>query len=95
LGGARALGLEADIGSIEIGKRADLIALDLSGVHAQPEAADLMSRIVYSARAADVRHVIVDGRVVVRDGELKTADVQKIRTTANVQAKRLAASCSH
>lgn len=95
LGGARALGLEADIGSIEIGKRADLIALDLSGVHAQPEAADLMSRIVYSARAADVRHVIVDGRVVVRDGDLKTADVQKIRNTANVQAKRLVASCSH
>ena len=89
LGGARALGLQADIGSIEVGKCADIIALDLAGPHAQPEDADLVSRIVYSARAADVRHVIVDGRVVVRDGELKTADVGEIRATANKEARRL------
>jgi len=89
LGGARALGLESEIGSIEVGKRADLIALDLDGPHAQPAGADLISRIVYSARAADVRHVIVDGRVVVRDGALKTGDVAKIRETANKEARRL------
>ena len=92
LGGARALGLESEIGSIEVGKCADLIALDLAGAHAQPETADLVSRIVYSARAADVRHVIVDGRVVVRDGVLKTADLAKIRTTANKEARRLTAA---
>jgi len=92
LGGARALGLESEIGSIEVGKRADLIALDLDGPHAQPEAADLVSRIVYSASAADVRHVIVDGRVVVRDGVLKTADLAKIRATANKEARRLVAA---
>ena len=89
LGGARALGLEAEIGSIEVGKCADLIALDLSGPHAQPDDADLISRIVYSARAGDVRHVIVDGRIVVQDGELKTADVAEIRRAANTQARRL------
>jgi cytosine/adenosine deaminase-related metal-dependent hydrolase len=89
LGGARALGLESEIGSIEEGKRADLIVLDLGGPHAQPEDADLVSRIVYSARAADVRHVVVDGRIVVRDGELKTADVAEIRRTANAEARRL------
>ena len=89
LGGARALGLESEIGSIEVGKCADLIALDLGGPHAQPDEADLVSRIVYSARAADVRHVIVDGRVVVRDGGLQTADVAKIRETANLEARRL------
>src|SRR5213592_2500356 len=50
LGGARAMGLEAEIGSIEVGKRADLVVLDLAGPHAQPEDADLVSRIVYSAR---------------------------------------------
>ncbi|HET9383914.1 MAG TPA: 5'-deoxyadenosine deaminase [Gemmatimonadales bacterium] len=89
LGGARALGLEHEIGSIEPGKCADLIALDLDGPHAQPADADLVSRIVYSARAADVRHVIVDGRVVVRDGELKTGDLGEIRTSANKEARRL------
>ena len=89
LGGARAMGLEAEIGSIEVGKRADLVVLDLAGPHAQPEDADLVSRIVYSARAADVRHVIVDGRIVVRDGMMKTADVAEIRTNANKHARRL------
>ena len=91
LGGARALGLEADIGSIEVGKRADLIVLDLDGPHAQPDNADLISRIVYSARAADVRHVIVDGRIVVRDGDLKTADVGAVRRQANTHARALRA----
>jgi len=89
LGGARALGLETEIGSVEVGKRADLIVLDLDGPHAQPAEADLVSRIVYSARAADVRHVLVDGRVVVKDGVLKTAKVEEIRRAANVQAGRL------
>jgi len=89
LGGARALGLEAEIGSIEVGKCADLIVLDLEGPHAQPEGADLVSRIVYSARAADVRHVIVNGRIVVRDGVLKTADTAEIRRKANAEARRL------
>lgn len=89
LGGARALGLESEIGSIEVGKCADLIVLDLGGPHTQPDEADLVSRIVYSARAADVRHVIVDGRVVVRDGELKTADGTAIRKDANAAARRL------
>jgi 5-methylthioadenosine/S-adenosylhomocysteine deaminase len=89
LGGARALGLEKEIGTIEVGKCADLIALDLAGPHAQPEDADLISRIVYSARAADVRHVIVDGKIVVRDGELKTADLAQIRKTANAETRRL------
>jgi len=89
LGGARALGLETEIGSVEVGKRADLIVLDLEGVHTQPAEADLISRIVYSARAADVRHVVVDGRVVVKDGVLKTAKVEEIRRAANAQARRL------
>lgn len=89
LGGARALGLADEIGSIEVGKRADLIALDLSGLHTQPEA-DLISRIVYAATAGDVRHVIVDGRIVVKDRRLKTADVGEIRREANRWGKTLA-----
>jgi 5-methylthioadenosine/S-adenosylhomocysteine deaminase len=83
LGGARALGLEAEIGSIEPGKRADLAVLDLTGPHVVPEDANLISRIVYGARASDVRHVLVDGRVVVRDGKLTSAKVEEIRREAN------------
>jgi cytosine/adenosine deaminase-related metal-dependent hydrolase len=89
LGGARALGLEHEIGSIEVGKRADLVTLDLSGPHGQPADADLASRLVYAARAADVRHVVVDGRVVVRGGRLLTADLEEIRVKANAAARRL------
>ncbi|MFN2572168.1 MAG: 5'-deoxyadenosine deaminase [Gemmatimonadales bacterium] len=92
LGGAHALGLATEIGSIEVGKRADLIVLDVSGPHMQPDIADLVSRIVYGATAGDVRHVVVDGRIVVRDRELKTADVAEIRRTANAEARRLAAA---
>lgn len=91
LGGARALGLEGEIGSVEVGKRADLVALDLTRPHAQPDAADLVSRLVYSAQAADVRHVIVDGRLVVRGGELKTAKLAAISRAANAEARRLLA----
>jgi 5-methylthioadenosine/S-adenosylhomocysteine deaminase len=83
------LGLGTEIGSLEVGKCADVIALDLGGPHAQPEETDLISRIVYSARAADVRHVIVGGRIVVRDGILKTADLEEIRKDANAEARRL------
>jgi cytosine/adenosine deaminase-related metal-dependent hydrolase len=89
LGGARALGLEHEIGSIEVGKRADLVALDLSGPHGQPAGADLVSRLVYAARAADVRHVVVDGRVVVRGGRLLSVDLEEIRVKANAAARRL------
>lgn len=89
LGGAQALRLEEEIGSIEVGKRADLTVLDLSGPHAQPEDTDIYSRLVYSARAADVRHVIVDGKVVVQDGELQTAKLAEIRREANKSAKKL------
>jgi cytosine/adenosine deaminase-related metal-dependent hydrolase len=70
IGGARALGLDADIGSIEVGKYADLAVLDLRRVHAVgPE--DVYTRLVYSARASDVRLVLVEGRILVEDGRLK------------------------
>jgi cytosine/adenosine deaminase-related metal-dependent hydrolase len=69
LGGARALGLEDRIGSIEIGKRADLIAIDVRAPHIAP-ASDPVSALVYAARGSDVRHVLVDGRVLVENRAL-------------------------
>jgi cytosine/adenosine deaminase-related metal-dependent hydrolase len=69
IAGARALGLDADIGSIEIGKYADLTVLDLHRAHAVgPD--DIYTQLVYSARAGDVRLVTVGGQVVVSDGKL-------------------------
>ena len=60
--GARALGLEAEIGSIEIGKRADLILIDATSGCLDP-----YSTIVYASRGTDVRTTIVDGEVLVDD----------------------------
>jgi 5-methylthioadenosine/S-adenosylhomocysteine deaminase len=69
IGGARALGLDADIGSIELGKLADLAVLDLQRAHAVG-GEDVYTTLVYSARAGDVRLVTIGGKVVVENGRL-------------------------
>src|SRR5690606_11515039 len=78
LGGARALGLQDEIGSLEVGKRADIAVVDLQGVHVVPEAEQVHSQLVYSSRASDVRHVLVGGRQVVSDGRLLTLDRERV-----------------
>ena len=89
LGGARALGLDDLVGSIEVGKRADLIVLDLQDLHTAP-AMDLFSTLVYACQSRDVRHVLVDGRPVVRDGELLTLDAPRVAARAREEAPRIA-----
>jgi cytosine/adenosine deaminase-related metal-dependent hydrolase len=88
LGGAAALGLADQIGSLEVGKRGDMIALDTSTLHAVPTASP-WSAIAYASRAADVRHVAVDGAIVVRDGELRTLEAPRVRDRARAAAIRL------
>jgi 5-methylthioadenosine/S-adenosylhomocysteine deaminase len=66
--GARALGLETEIGSLEAGKRADISIIDLERLHLTPRP-DVVSTIVYAAEAQDVRTVLIDGHVVLKDGE--------------------------
>ncbi|HEY4244239.1 MAG TPA: 5'-deoxyadenosine deaminase [Kofleriaceae bacterium] len=88
LNGARALGLADQIGSLEVGKRGDVIAVDLSGLHAVPTGSP-WSAIAYAAKSADVRHVAVDGALVVRDRTLLTMDVAKVREAARKAAARL------
>jgi 5-methylthioadenosine/S-adenosylhomocysteine deaminase len=73
-GGARALGLGDRIGALEPGRAADIVLVDLGGPHCRP-VHDPLAALVYSARASDVRTVLVDGRVVVRDGRLLTVDL--------------------
>ncbi|HLW46802.1 MAG TPA: amidohydrolase [bacterium] len=63
---ARALGLDGEVGSLEPGKRADIIALDMRSPHLQP-LHDVAATLVYSAKGLDVRHVWVDGRWLIRD----------------------------
>jgi 5-methylthioadenosine/S-adenosylhomocysteine deaminase len=88
--GARALGLDKDIGSIEIGKRADLIVVDLEQLQSIP-APDIISALVYSAQAADVRTTIIDGQVVMRDGVLTTLAEASVIDNANREAEALRA----
>jgi cytosine/adenosine deaminase-related metal-dependent hydrolase len=91
LGGARALGLEADIGSIEPGKRADVIVIDPGRPHTTPSP-DPISTVVYSAQSRDVRHVLVDGRLLVQDGrltELTGLDLDELLATARTEAARV------
>jgi 5-methylthioadenosine/S-adenosylhomocysteine deaminase len=71
--GARALRLDDRVGSLEPGKRGDVIVLDVRRPHAVPQY-DPYSHLVYAARSADVRHTLVDGSVLVRDGKLTTID---------------------
>ncbi|MCW8100087.1 amidohydrolase [Streptomyces tauricus] len=71
--GARALGLDDHLGSLEAGKRADLIVLDLGGPHLAPRH-DPWSTLAYAARAEDVRDTLVDGRVLMRGRTLTTLD---------------------
>jgi cytosine/adenosine deaminase-related metal-dependent hydrolase len=90
LGGARALGLAAELGSIEVGKRADLVLLDLDRVHALPAGGDVYERLVFAAGRADVTDVWIDGRRVLRDRRLATLDEERLVREAPAEARRLA-----
>ena len=78
LNGARALGLERSIGSLEAGKLADLIAIDLGGLEHQP-AHDPHTQIVYAASRDSITHVFVGGRALLRNRELLTLDIDELK----------------
>ncbi|MDI7246693.1 MAG: amidohydrolase [Bacillota bacterium] len=88
LGSARALRLDAEVGSLEAGKKADIILMDSTGPHMYPHH-DVFSHIVYSARSCDVRTVIVDGEVVMEDGVLTTVDEREVLARAEERAQAL------
>jgi cytosine/adenosine deaminase-related metal-dependent hydrolase len=90
INGAKALGLEDSIGSIEVGKKADFVAVDMRKVHLQPYY-NPVSAIVYSATGGDVKLVVVDGQVVVEDGELKTMDEEEIWQEGKKRGHEIAA----
>jgi len=88
LGGAKVLGMEKEIGSLEVGKKADVILVDLNRPHLQP-IYNLVSHLVYSATGADVRDVIIDGKLVMENRKLLTLDEEEILERARQWGRRI------
>ena len=91
-GGARTLGLEHELGSIEAGKRADMIIVDRDRPHLAP-GPDPYSTLVYAARGSDVRTTVVDGEVLVSDFLPVRVDRAEVVAQARAAASALAARC--
>ncbi|MGQ7818121.1 N-ethylammeline chlorohydrolase [Pseudomonas sp. A46] len=89
LNGARALGLDQDTGSLELGKAADLVAFDLSGLAQQP-VYDPVSQLIYATGRDAVRHLWVDGKHLLDDGRLTRLDEDRLGATARAWGERIA-----
>ncbi|QQK81041.1 5'-deoxyadenosine deaminase [Salicibibacter cibi] len=88
--GARALGLENEIGSLEVGKKADLSILNLNDFHVYPSfGVDPISRVVYSATRADIETTMINGQPVMENGAMKTMDKDIILKESNKSIDRL------
>ncbi|HEX8142582.1 MAG TPA: amidohydrolase [Pyrinomonadaceae bacterium] len=88
LRGARALHMEREIGSIEAGKRADLVVVDLDDLNQTPSY-NIYSQLVYSTKADDVRTVLVEGRILMRDRRLLTLNEEEIKGRARIFRERI------
>lgn len=86
--GARLLGCGDRTGSLEVGKRADLVVVRTDRPHVAP-ALDPVGTLVYATQARDVEHVFIDGRWVVRAGTLETLDAERAAALARSEARRL------
>jgi cytosine/adenosine deaminase-related metal-dependent hydrolase len=91
-GGARALGLEEEVGTLEVGKRADFAVLDLDAAHVLP-GGDVYSQIVYAAHSGDVTDVVVGGEWLVQSRKLVRCDAGEIRAEARAELQKLLARC--
>jgi 5-methylthioadenosine/S-adenosylhomocysteine deaminase len=90
LSGAQALGQGHQLGSIESGKLADLIAVDMSGAHQLPQH-DVVSNLIYASSGNEVLWSWIGGRLVVRDGELQTLDYNDVTQRAMQWSSQLGA----
>ncbi|MGO4544030.1 5'-deoxyadenosine deaminase [Paenibacillus sp. 2TAB23] len=90
MGGAKVLGLDKSIGSIEVGKLADLQLLDLEDFHVYPSFdADWYSRVVYAATRGDVDTVLIDGRIVMENKLVRSVDKKIVLKEADQALRRL------
>jgi 5-methylthioadenosine/S-adenosylhomocysteine deaminase len=88
IGGATAIGLGDQVGSLEVGKRADLIQVAFDDVHHVPTF-DVISHLVYVTDEQDVAAVVVDGVLLLRDGRFLTLDTDRIAAEASALAARI------
>jgi len=94
IAGARALHMEKQIGSLEAGKKADLIVVDTTAAHATPMY-DAYAQIVYALKASDVRTTIIGGRIVMDERKMLTLDEPAILAKANTYKNQVRASFGH
>jgi cytosine/adenosine deaminase-related metal-dependent hydrolase len=90
LDGARALGMEELLGTLEVGKLADVAVVRIDGPHVEP-GGDVYSRLVYACTSRDVTHVMVEGELVVKDREHVRLDAGAVLARARAEAKKTAA----
>ncbi|MCP5092112.1 MAG: amidohydrolase family protein, partial [Gammaproteobacteria bacterium] len=90
-GGATAIGLGDEIGSLEIGKRADLIQVEFDDVHHVPTY-DVVSHLVWVTDEQDVATVVVDGKILMNDGEMLTIDTKRVAAESKALAARIQAA---
>ncbi len=90
IGGARVLGLEKRVGTLEVGKRADVTVIDISSVSMQP-LNDLPAQLVHTGAGKEVRATYIDGVLVYDDGTFPTLDIQRTLANAREWQTRLAA----
>jgi 5-methylthioadenosine/S-adenosylhomocysteine deaminase len=89
--GARALHMEKEIGSLEAGKKADIILISLDKPNAVPMY-EVYAQIAYALKGSDVQTVVIGGRVVMRDRKLLTIDEEEVLARARAYKKTIAAS---
>jgi 5-methylthioadenosine/S-adenosylhomocysteine deaminase len=90
-GGAIAIGLGDAVGSIEVGKRADIIQVAFDDVHHVPTY-DVISHLVYVTDEQDIASVVVDGKVLMRNGEILTIDTERVTAEAKALALKIQAA---
>ena len=88
IGGARALGLEKAIGSIEAGKRADVITVSMASARQTPMY-DAVSHLAYTTRGDDVRNAVVNGKVLMRDRRVTTMNEAQVIAEARAVAQKV------
>jgi 5-methylthioadenosine/S-adenosylhomocysteine deaminase len=92
--GARAIGMDHEIGSLEPGKRADVVVVDTTRPEWVPRSPDPVLQLIWASDGRSVRHVVASGRIVVRDGRCTTVDLAELAPAAQDAQRRLLAAAN-